>query len=274
MSDIMDDIANLASQEGTTTTKASSGAVEIQLTGSDADALRSFRKGKPMEKGGKALVEGNGPRLKKLCALHRNSEYAGIADAPSKFVLKCSNEVAKDGDGEVIKDKDGNPVVKPAAEAKVSIRTGSYTRYGFSKEKYESMLAITQKQILQASANHDAKMIDGTDEEVAKAKQLLESREGEHEVWTNHFTKKVNIVINANAIPRELLPDVLQLLSKMKALQVELDERTIAMPAEAIDTTPVYMPKSTFDDARRTELAQDTNSLFEETVVNTPAMIT
>ena len=66
MSDIMDDIANLASHEGTTTTKASSGAVEILLTGSDADALRSFRKGKPMEKSGKALVEGKWPKAQEV----------------------------------------------------------------------------------------------------------------------------------------------------------------------------------------------------------------
>ena len=274
----MNDIANLASHEETTTKKSSGGEIEIVLTGADADSLRSFRKGKPLEKSGKALVESNGPRLKKLTALHRNREYIGIADAPTKFVLVCDQEVAKDGDGEVIKDKDGNPVIKPAAKAKVSIRTGSYTRNGFTMKQFRSMQAITHNLLQQAQRDLDSLMIEGTDEEVDQAKALVASRERQHEVWEKHFTTKVSIRIDANKIPRELLPDVKQLVAKMQALQVTIgegdEERVVAMPAEAIDTTPVFMPKSTLDEARLLELSEEANSQFEELIAGTPAMIT
>lgn len=270
----MNDIANLASHEETTTKKSSGGEIEIVLTGADADTLRSFRKGKPLEKSGKALVESNGPRLKKLTALHRNREYIGIADAPTKFVLVC-DAVPE------IKDKETGVVIqpaKPAAQAKVSIRTGSYTRNGFTMKQFRSMQAITHNLLQQAQRDLDSLMIEGTDEEVDQAKALVASRERQHEVWEKHFTTKVSIRIDANKIPRELLPDVKQLVAKMQALQVTIGEddgeRVVAMPAEAIDTTPVFMPKSTLDEARLLELSEEANSQFEELIAGTPAMIT
>ena len=236
MSNDIDALADIGAQK-----KESSGSKpedvtkEIKLTGTDADALRAFRKGKPQEKVGTALVKSNRPKLTRLVADHLATEYAGIGSAPRKFILSCDE----------VRNENGE-VILPAVEAKVSVKENSYTRDGFKQDDFDRIVEIT----------HDPML-----------------GEDEPQFVDRHFTKVVSIVIDANVIPPELLPEVISAITRLRDLQVEIDGKVRTMPAEAIRTPTRMMPKSTHHNARRTELDKDTNLRLEHEGVSTSAMV-
>lgn len=236
MSNDIDALANIGAQK-----KESSGSKpedvtkEIKLTGTDADALRAFRKGKPQEKVGTALVKSNRPKLTRVVADHLATEYAGIGSAPRKFVLSCDE----------VRNENGE-IVLPAAEAKVSVKENSYTRDGFNQDDFNRIVEIT----------HDP---------------LLD--EGEPQFADRHFTKRVVITINANIIPPELLPEVISAITRLRDLRVEIGDRVVEMPEMAIGTPSKYMPNSTYHNARRTELDLSTNLRLEHEGVNISTMV-
>jgi hypothetical protein len=246
MSNEMDQLAAMANEEKKESGKTSD-YTQVTLTDTDADALRAFRKGKPLAKTGTALVDTNGARLKNIIANKIADEFHGINEAPNKFLLVCE-AVAE------VRDNDGNVIhpAKPAAQAKISVKPDSYcTHHGLSKDVYDRIAKIT----------HDL---------------LLE--EGEPQFVDRHFTMSVNPVIKFGSVPPALRKDVLDAITRLRNLQVEVTTeegtKVITMPADAIQIVPKYFPKSTFHDARRTELDQATNIRLEKEGIQTSQMIT
>lgn len=242
----MEEMAALGGPSQETTSKPKDDRLVIKLTDADADALREFRKGKPQLKTGKALTEGNGARLKNIVAMHILENFHGIESVTNKFLLVCE-AVAE------VKDNDGNVIhpAKPSAEAKVSIKPDSYcSHHGLSKSAYERIKLITDDPLLE------------------KGEQFTD----------RHFTMAVNPVIKFGSVPPALRKEVLSAITRLKNLRLEIktDEGTkvVEMPEDAIQIVPKYFPKSTFHDARRTELDQVINKRLEEEGIATGGMIT
>lgn len=246
MSDELDELEAMANQEKKKSGKKDD-KVYVKLTGDDADILRSFRKGKPMQKTGKSLVESNGARLKSLIADKIADDYHGINKAPTSFVLMC-DPVPEKRDPET--DKVISPA-KPAAECKISIKPDSYvTHHGLDRDVIDRISEIT----------HDP---------------LLE--EGEPQFVDRHFTKVISPVIVFNAIPPVLRKETLSAITRLKNLSVEIrteeGTKTITMPEDAIQIIPKWFDKSSLHDARRMELDKATNKRFESEGLKTSSMI-
>ena len=246
MSNELDALAAMANEEKKKPSGKTDDSVKVKLTDTDADVLREFRRGKPLEKTGKALVETNGARLKSIIAQKIADEFHGIETAPRKFVLECDAiPETKDENGNVIQQ------ARPAAQAKISVKPDSYTtHHGMGRDQYDRIVEIT----------HDP---------------LLE--EGEKQFAERHFTMSVSPVIKFNSVPPALRPAVLDAITRIKNLSVEITteegEKVIAMPPEAIQIVPRWYQKSTLHNARRTELDRPTNIRLEGEGINTSQMI-
>lgn len=247
MSDELDELEAMSNQEKKKSSGKKDDKVYVKLTGADADILRSFRKGKPMLKAGKSLVDSNGSRLKSLIADKIADEFHGIETAPSSYVLMCDAVTEK-------RDPETNEVIspaKPGAECKISIKPDSYvTHHGIGRDVMDRISEIT----------HDP---------------LLE--EGEPQFVDRHFTKVISPVIVFNAIPPALRKEALSAITRLKNLSVEISTeegtRTITMPDDAIQITPKWFDKSSLHDARRMELDKATNKRFESEGLKTSSMI-
>ena len=247
MSDELDALEAMASEEKKKPSGKTDDSVQVQLDGVEADMLRGFRKGKPLEKQGKALTTSNGARLKKLIAKKVADEYHGLPNAPCTFKLTC------DAVPEV-KDKETGVVIqqaKPAAECRITIKPDSYvSHHGIGRDVYDRISEIT----------HDP---------------LLE--EGEPQFVDRHFTKVINPVIVFNAIPPALRKDVLNAITRLKNLSVEIrteeGTKTITMPDDCIQIIAKWTANSSLHNAKRNELDRATNERFEDEGISTSMLI-
>ena len=104
---------------------------------------------------------------------------------------------------------------------------------------------------------------------------LLE--EGEKQFAERHFTMSVSPVIKFNSVPPALRKPVLDAITRIKNLSVEITTeegtKVIQMPPEAIQIVPKWYQKSTLHNARRTELERATNIRLEGEGITTSQMI-
>ena len=246
MSDELDALEQMSSEEKKKPSGKTDDSVQVKLTGADADALRAFRQGKPLEKKGKALTSSNGARLKKLIARKVAEEFHGVATAPCTFKLSCDSvPELRDDDGKLVRP------AKPSAECRITIKPDSYvSHHGMDKDTFDRISEIT----------HDP---------------LLE--EDEPQFVDKHFTKVISPVIAFNSIPPVLRKQALDAITRLKNLSVEVatDEGTkvITMPDDCIKIVPKWHANSTLHDAKRNELDRATNDRFEDEGIKTSMLI-
>ena len=234
MSDELDALEAMSSEEKKKPSGKTDDSVQVKLTGVEADMLRGFRKGKPLEKQGKALTTSNGARLKKLIAKKVADEYHGLPNAPCTFKLTC--------------DADGD---KPSAECRVTIKPDSYvSHHGMDRDTYDRISEIT----------HDPLLEEGEPQFVDRH-------------FTKVISPVIAFNSIPPALRKQALDAITRLKNLSVEVSTEEGTKTITMPDDCIKIVARWSANSTLHDAKRNELDRATNERFENEGIKTSMLI-
>ena len=234
MSDELDALEQMSSEEKKKPSGKTDDSVQVKLTGADADALRAFRQGKPLEKKGKALTSSNGARLKKLIARKVAEEFHGVNTAPCTFKLSC--------------DADGD---KPSAECRITIKPDSYvSHHGMDKDTFDRISEITHDPLLEED---EPQFVD------------------KH--FTKVISPVIAFNSIPPVLRKQALDAITRLKNLSVEVATDEGTKVITMPDDCIKIVPKWHANSTLHDAKRNELDRATNDRFEDEGIKTSMLI-